>query len=229
MRQRRVVTALAIPLALAFVAASCGSDDSSGDTDTGGETTEATETETETTEGGEEAAPVTAPEEVDTSVVEEEAEAVYGGTVTIGLEADATGLRPWEDSCSSPCYTIMRSIYDPLFDQTAEGTYEPFLAESIESNEDFTVWTMTLRPDVTFHNGTPLTAQTIADMFPIQQAGAAGQSGITGASLAGVAAIDDLTVEYTLSAPNVAFPGALATTPFGLPFYPAAGAADAAG
>ena len=35
MRQRRVVTALAIPLALAFVAASCGSDDSSGATDTG--------------------------------------------------------------------------------------------------------------------------------------------------------------------------------------------------
>ena len=151
MRQRRVVTALAIPLALAFVAASCGSDDSSSDTDTGGETTEATETETETTEGGddgEDAAPATVPD-VDTSVAPEEAEAVYGGTVTIGLEADATGLRPWEDSCSSPCYTIMRSIYDPLFDQTSEGTYEPFLAESIESNEDFTVWTMTLRPGVT--------------------------------------------------------------------------------
>lgn len=229
MRQRRVVTALAIPLALAFVAASCGSDDSSGDTDTGGETTEATETETETTEGDEEAAPVTAPEEVDTSVVAEEAEAVYGGSVTIGLEADATGLRPWEDACSSPCYTIMRSIYDPLFDQSAEGIYEPFLAESIESNEDFTVWTMTLRPDVTFHNGTPLTAQTIADMFPLQQAGASGQSAITGAKLVGVAAIDELTVEYTLSAPNVAFKGALATAPIGFPFDPAAAAADSAG
>jgi peptide/nickel transport system substrate-binding protein len=212
-------------LALAFVAASCGSDDSSSETDTGGETTEATETETT---DGEEAAPVTAPEEVDTSVVEETEEAVYGGTVTIGLESEATGLRPWEDSCSAPCYNIMRSIYDPLFDQSAEGTYEPFLAESIESNEDFTVWTMTLRPDVTFHNGTPLTAQTIADMFPLQQAGAAGQSAITAATLTGVAAIDELTVEYTLGAPNVAFPGALATAPLGFPFDPAAAAADSA-
>ncbi len=225
MRQRRVVTALAIPLALAFVAASCGSDDSSSETDTGGDTTEAI---TESTDG-EDAAPATAPEEVITSVAEETDEAVYGGTVTIGLEADATGLRPWEDSCSSPCYTILRSIYDPLTDQTADGTYEPFLAESIESNEDFTVWTMTLRPDVTFHNGTPLTAQTIADMFPIQQAGSAGQSAITGASLASVAALDDLTVEYTLSAPNVAFPGALATAPIGFPFDPAAAAADPVG
>ncbi len=227
MRQRRVVTALAIPLVLAFVAASCGSDDSSSETDTGGDTTEAI-TDTETTDG-EDAASVTAPEEVITSVAEETDEAVYGGTVTIGLEADATGLRPWEDSCSSPCYTILRSIYDPLTDQTADGTYEPFLAESISSNEDFTVWTMTLRPDVTFHNGTPLTAQTIADMFPIQLAGSAGQSAITGASLASVAALDDLTVEYTLSAPNVAFPGALATAPIGFPFDPAAAAADPAG
>ena len=231
MRQRRVVTALAIPLVLAFVAASCGSDDSSSDTDTGGETTEAPDA----TDGGDEGdgdgdgeSEATVPD-VDTSVVAETEEAVYGGTVTIGLEADATGLRPWEDSCSSPCYNIMRAIYDPLMDQTSEGTYEPFLAESISSNEDFTVWTMTLRPDVTFHNGTQLTAQTIADMFPLQQAGAAGQSGITGANLVGVTAVDELTVEYTTSVPNVAFPGALATAPIGFPFDPAAAAADSAG
>jgi peptide/nickel transport system substrate-binding protein len=226
MRQRRVVTALAIPLALAFVAASCGSDDSSGDTDTGGETTEATETET--TEG-EETAPVTAAEEVQTSVVEETEEAVYGGTVTIGLEAEAPGLRPWEDSCSAPCYNIMRSIYDPLMERTAEGTFEPFLAESIESNEDFTVWTLTLRPDVTFHNGTPLTAQTIADMYPLQQAGAAGSAGLSSAKVEGLVATGDLTVEYTLSGPNVAFPSYLSTAPIGYPFDPAAAAADSAG
>ena len=225
MRQRRLVTALAIPLALAFVAASCGSDDSSSETDTGGDTTEAM---TETTEG-EDTAPVTAPEEVITSVAESDAEAVYGGTVTMGLEAEAPGLRPWEDTCSAPCYNVMRSIYDPLTDQTSDGTYAPFLAESVEPNDDFTVWTMTLRPDVTFHNGTPLTAQTIVDMFPIQQAGANGSGSIAAAKLTGVAALDDLTVEYTLSAPNVAFLGALATTGLGFPFDPAAAAADDAG
>ncbi len=224
MRQRRVVTALAIPLVLAFVAASCGSD-SSTDSSTGGDTTEATTaTETETTDGG---AAVTAPD-VDTSVVEETAAVAYGGTVTIGLESEATGLRPWEDSCSSPCYNIMRSIYDPLMDQTAEGVYAPFLAESLEANDDFTVWTMTLRPDVTFHNGTPLTAQTIVDMFLLQQAGAAGSSVISAAQLLSVVAIDDLTVEYTLGAPFVAFPGSLASAPIGFPFDPAAAAADPA-
>jgi peptide/nickel transport system substrate-binding protein len=228
MRQRRLVTALAIPLALAFVAASCGSDDSSGDTDTGGETTEATETETETT-AGEEAAPVTAPEEVQTSIVEETEEAVYGGTITIGLESEATGLRPWEDSCSSPCYHMMQSIYDPLMEQTVDGEYAGFLAEGIEPNEDFTVWTLTLRPDVTFHNGTPLTAQTIADMFPIQQAGASGSSAISTAGLTAVDALDDLTVQYTLAAPFSAFPSFLSGASIGYPFDPAAAAADSAG
>jgi peptide/nickel transport system substrate-binding protein len=226
MRQRRVVTALAIPLVLAFVAASCGSDDSSTDTDTGDDTTTeaTTETETET----EATAPATAPD-TDTEVAEETEEAAYGGTVTIGLESEATGLRPWEDACSSPCYHVMRSIYDPLMEQIGEGGYGPFLAESLESNEDFTVWTMTLRPDVTFHNGTPLTAQTIADMFPLQQAGSAGSSAIAAANLTAVAAIDELTVEYTLSAPTVAFPASLSGAPMGFPFDPAAAAADSAG
>ena len=223
MRQRRVVTALAIPLVLAFVAASCGSDSS---TDTGTDTTTEENTETATTDGP---AVTAAPEEVQTSVVEETATAVYGGTVTIGLESEATGLRPWEDSCASSCYHIMRSIYDPLMEQIADGGYAPFLAESITSNDDFTVWTMTLRPDVTFHNGTPLTAQTIADMFPLQQAGAAGSSVISASNLTGVTALDELTVEYTLSKPTVAFPATLAGAPVGFPFDPAAATADSAG
>jgi len=209
---------------LAFVAASCGSDSS---TETGTDTTTEENSETETTDGG--PAVTAAPEEVQTSIVEETETAVYGGTITIGLESEATGLRPWEDSCSSPCYNIMRAIYDPLMERTVDGTFEPFLAESLESNDDFTVWTMTMRPDVTFHNGTPLTAQTIADMFPLQQAGAAGSSAISGALLAGVAALDELTVEYTMSGPSVAFPGALALAPIGFPFDPAAATADSAG
>jgi ABC-type transport system substrate-binding protein len=91
------------------------------------------------------------------------------------------------------------------------------------------VWTMTLRPDISFHNGVPLTAQTIVDMFPLQQAGAAGSSAISASKLTGVSAVDDLTVEYTLSAPNSAFAAALAGAPLGMPFDPAAATADSAG
>jgi peptide/nickel transport system substrate-binding protein len=222
MRQRRVVTALAIPLAFAFVAASCGSDSSSSDVTTAGTTATEGTTSTDTT-------PQETVPDIDTSVVAETEKPVVGGSVTMGLEAEATGLRPWEDSCSSPCYNIMRTIYDTLMEEQGSGGYGPYLAADLTPNADFTVWTMTLRPDISFHNGVPLTSQTIVDMFPLQQAGAAGASAISAANLASVAAVDDLTVEYTLSAPNSAFAAALAGAPLGMPFDPAAATADSAG
>ncbi|MGA0218490.1 MAG: ABC transporter substrate-binding protein, partial [Ilumatobacteraceae bacterium] len=151
------------------------------------------------------------------------------GSISVGLEAEATGLRPWEDTCSSPCYNMMIAVYDKLMEQDVNGEYTPYLAESITPNEDFTVWTMTLRSGVTFHNGVELTAQTIADMFPIQQAGAAGSSAVSAANLVSVEATGDLEVTYTLSQGGSAFPASLSRAPLGMVFEPAAAAADAEG
>ena len=231
MRQRRVLRALAIPLAFAFVAASCGSDDDSGDSGDGAEETTAPDaTDGDDGDGAEETtAPDTTDGDVDTSIVENTEEVVYGGEVILGLEAEANGLRPWEDGCASSCYNISYSIYDPLMRQTAEGTFEPYLAESLESNDDFTVWTMTLRPGVTFSDGTPLTAQTIADMFPIQQGGAIAGSTIATIALESVEATGELEVTYTLGVGNSAFPSYLQGQSIGLVFEPAAAAADPEG
>ena len=91
----------------------------------------------------------------------------------------------------------MISVFDKLIEMDVNGNYVPYLAESLTSNEDFTVWTMTLRGDVTFHNGVELTAQSIADMFPIQQAGAAGSMQSLPHWV--VEATGDLEVTYTLS------------------------------
>jgi peptide/nickel transport system substrate-binding protein len=147
----------------------------------------------------------------------------------MGLEAEATGLRPWEDACGEPCVNIARTVFDVLISQNSDGEYEGNLAESIEPNEDFTEWTMTLRPGVTFHNGVPLTAQTIADMFAVQQTGSQSSGLIATYGITGVAAVDELTVLYTLSAPNSAFPAAVNTVPIGYVFEPAAALADPVG
>ena len=232
MRQRRLVTALAVPLVFAFVAASCGSDDSSSDSTTAGDGTEATTEETTDAGDGEETAdttPVVAEGEVDTTVVAETETPVYGGSLSMGLEAEANGFRPWEDGCAEPCVNIARTFFDVLIQQNADGEYEGYLAESIEPNEDFTVWTMTLRPDIEFHNGVPLTAQTIADMFAIQQTGAISSGQIATNAMVSVEAVDDLTVVYTLSAPNSAFPAALNTVALGYVFEPGAALADPVG
>ncbi len=60
-------------------------------------------------------------------------------------------------------------INESLLSYEVGGTaVEPGLAESWESNEDGTVWTFTLRPDVTFHNGNPLDANDVVATFAAQ-------------------------------------------------------------
>ncbi len=95
-------------------------------------------------------------------------------------------------------------------ERNVDGEYEPYLAEGIESNEDFTEWTMTLRPDVSFSNGTPLTAEAIAGMFPFQQVGASASGAVQSSNLVGVEAVDDLTVKYIAERPDRDVPSFLA-------------------
>ena len=82
----------------------------------------------------------------------------------MGIEAD-TGS-PWEPSkalLAISGHTVIRSIYDSLTIVTDDGKVVPYLAESVEPNDDFTVWTIKVRSGVTFHDGTPLNADAVID------------------------------------------------------------------
>ena len=91
----------------------------------------------------------------------------------------------------------MNAVYDKLTEQYEDGSYGPMLATSWESNDDFTVWTVQIQEGVTFTDGTPLTAQTIADMFVVQQTGAASAGVIASSNLIAVEATGDHEVTYT--------------------------------
>ena len=227
MTKRSLSRLFAVLLAFAMFAAACGGGDDGGSEEaTEAETEEEAETETEeddseAIEAGEEAEG-----DVDTEVEEATGERQPGGTIAVGLEAEAEGLRPWEDTASSPVYNMMISVFDKLMEQQLDGSYDGWLATDISSNEDFTVWTLNLREGVTFHNGVELTAQTIADMFPIQQAGSQSSSQIAASNLSTVEATGDLEVTYTLTQSNSAFPAFLARAQLGFVFEPAAAAAD---
>ncbi len=51
---------------------------------------------------------------------------------------------------------IFRTITDSLFATDDTGTIQPYLVETVEPSEDLTVWTMTIREGISFHDGTPL-------------------------------------------------------------------------
>ncbi len=227
--KRSLTKLLAMLFAFAMIAAACGGD-SSDDGEESTDTTAAEETDASGDEADDDDDVAEAGEEaegdVDTEVEASTGERAYGGDIAVGLEAEAVGLRPWEDTCSSPCYNMMITIYDKLTELTADGTYEPWLFETLEPNDDFTEWVGTLRSGVTFHNDVELTAQTVADMFVIQQTGAASAGALGSAFIADVQATGDLEVTYTLSQANSALPATLSRAPVGMVFDPAAAEAD---
>ncbi len=62
-------------------------------------------------------------------------------------------------------YNVVRQIVDPLVRQDAQGEFSPGLAAEWSSSDDGTVWTFTLRDDVTFHDGEQLTADAVQASF----------------------------------------------------------------
>lgn len=58
---------------------------------------------------------------------------------------------------------MVKALYDPIAIVDDEGNIQPYLVESIEPNEDFKEWTITLRDGVTFHNGDALTPAIMAN------------------------------------------------------------------
>ena len=84
-----------------------------------------------------------------------------GGTVRIGLPGYPDSLHPGI-AVLAESYTIYELVYETPITVTAEGEYVPKLATDWTLSEDGLTWTVTLRDDVTFHDGEPLDADDVA-------------------------------------------------------------------
>jgi len=132
-----------------------------------------------------------------------------GGTLTVGLNSEIDGFLPTTNHFDNSGLVYANTVYDSLTAIGADGTAQPYLAQSVTPNADMTVWTVTLRPGVVFHDGSPLTAAVVVANAKALQA-----SPLTGPALspiASVTATGPLTVQYTTTEPLVAFPYYLAT------------------
>jgi ABC-type transport system substrate-binding protein len=133
-----------------------------------------------------------------------------GGSVTMGLNSEIDGFLPTTNHFDNSGLTYANTIYDTLTVVAADGTAKPYLAQSVTPNADMTVWTITLRPGVSFHDGSPLTADVLLANIEALQT-----SALTGQALRGVvssvAKTSQLAVAVTCAEPIVAFPHYLAT------------------
>jgi ABC-type transport system substrate-binding protein len=130
-----------------------------------------------------------------------------GGSIIYGVEAETDGWNPTKSRWALSGTLIAGAIYDPLAAFDAQGQAQPYLAESFEASDDFMTWTITLRDGVTFHDGTPLTADVVADLLNAHR-----DSGLTGPAvrpLEEAVAEGDLTVRVEFNTPWVVFPTVL--------------------
>jgi peptide/nickel transport system substrate-binding protein len=173
--------AFAVGAAILMLATACGSSGSSGKSDGGTPTTQGL------TGGGDEGTPVA------------------GGELTYALEADTSG--GWclfKAQLAIGGIQVARAIYDTLTAPGEDGKIHPFLAESVTSPDNKT-WTIKLRPNIKFHDGTPLTAAVVKEnldhyrkdnqlfIFVFQDVNS-------------VDVVDDLTLTVSLKRPWTAFP-----------------------
>ena len=84
-----------------------------------------------------------------------------GGSLTMGIDTEEQGFDPTESRWDEGGFLYGRAIFDPIAIVNAAGVVEPWLAQSITSNPDYTQFTITLRPGITFHDGTPLDANAL--------------------------------------------------------------------
>jgi len=137
-----------------------------------------------------------------------------GGTAVYGLEAETAG--GWclpEASLAISGIQVARAIYDTLTVPDENADYQPFLAETLEPNADYTVWTMKLREGITFHDGTALDATVVKNNLDAYRGEYPGRSALLLAfvfeNISDVTVTDPMTVTITTATPWPALPAAL--------------------
>lgn len=136
---------------------------------------------------------------------------VAGGSLTFGLEAAVSTLVPGRIVQPSDL-TVAASVYDPIVGFDDRGLYAPTgLASSWTKTPDLKQWTFTLRPNVTFSDGTPANAAAVVTQLAALKKLPHCSCAADVAHVLNVEAVDDLTVRFTLDQANVAFPQFLAS------------------
>lgn len=199
----RRVLALLTALLLAVVA--CSSEAVDDAASSGSESTESSVDEIPASAEEPSAATTGAPEPEPESEVPES-----GGEITYGVSDNGTGF----DTTSllvPGALRIVAAINDPLVRVDGEGRWEPWLAESLTPDQDATVWTIRLRPDVTFHDGEPVDA--VAVKANLDAARASPSVGFALADIDSVEVVDPFTLDVAMKRPWAAFPYLLVSQP----------------
>ncbi|HSJ57061.1 MAG TPA: ABC transporter substrate-binding protein [Anaerolineae bacterium] len=98
-------------------------------------------------------------------------------------------------------YALRYLLYDTLVEEQGISNLQPGLAESWDVSEDGLVWTFKIREGVTFHDGTPLTAEEVAWSLNWTIENEVETFSFYLANFSEIVALDPTTLQVTLSEP----------------------------
>lgn len=101
--------------------------------------------------------------------------------------------------------TQLMPAYEPLVRVRADGSFESALAVKWEMSADSRQATFTLRPDVKFSDGEPVTADAVKKSVDYWRTKKGGPFALNLAGISAIDVLDPLRVRFTLSEPNPAF------------------------
>lgn len=136
-----------------------------------------------------------------------------GGSVTVGVYSETPSLDPIKIFGAGVAGGIETSaLFDRLMVWDPEtGEFMPHVARSLQPNRDFTEWTLTLRPNIEFGNGDPLTADAVKfSIERTQTTDNVSPSQISAETIRSVDVVDELTVRFRLTQAWAGFPALLA-------------------
>ncbi len=134
------------------------------------------------------------------------APAAFAADVKLGVRTDADSIDP-HYHVYTPNSAIARHIFDTLVLSDARGQPQPGLALSWTLGDE-NAWIFKLRPNVTFHDGTPFTAEDVA--FSLARAPNVPNSPSSYAQytklIAGAEVVDKETIRITTKGPAPTLP-----------------------
>ena len=185
---RRLLGVLAAVAVLGLVAGACSS--ASDDAEEGADTSVRGVAQTDVT-------------------ITSDGEPTPGGRLVYGLEAETDGFDPTKNRWAISGMMVGMAVYDPLTAMDVDAQPRPYLAESVTPNTTYDQWTITLRPDVTFHDGTPLTGEAVKATIEGHQGSVLTSSAVGPVDTVDYDPANPLQAVVNMKQPWVAFPAAL--------------------
>ncbi|MBL8096404.1 MAG: peptide ABC transporter substrate-binding protein [Anaerolineales bacterium] len=127
-------------------------------------------------------------------------------SLRVATITDETTLQPYTYVSGYPGWNMLSLVYDTLFILDTNSQPKPWVATGDQVSADGLVHTLTLRDDVRWHDGQPLTSADVKFAYEFYQANNHGRWTLPVRDIVSIEAPDDTTVIITLPAPDPSFP-----------------------